>query len=229
MELTGEQLIPAPRQAVWDAINDPEILRQCITGCEGVTKTSDTDFEASVQVKVGPVKARFKGKVTLSDLDPPTSCTISGEAQGGVAAGFGKGSAKVQLADADNGATRLTYAVNAQVGGKLAQIGARLIDGVAAKMAEDFFVKFNQIVGGPSATGMTSDGSADVSATAEAAKDLAAAEPIAASATLDALPKSGTSAAAQPQPPVTGGIPSWVWITGLIVIVCAATVLILRS
>lgn len=206
MELTGEQLIPAPRQAVWDAINDPEILRQCITGCESVTKTSDTDFEASVQVKVGPVKARFKGKVTLSDLDPPSSCTISGEAQGGVAAGFGKGSAKVQLAEADGGATRLTYAVNAQVGGKLAQIGARLIDGVAAKMAEDFFVKFNQIVGGTGAAA-----AADVSATPEA------------------LPKAGTPAAAQPQAPVTGGIPSWIWITGLIVIVCAATVLILRS
>lgn len=228
MELTGEQLIPAPRQAVWDAINDPEILRQCITGCESVTKTSDTDFEAVVLVKVGPVKARFKGKVTLSDLDPPSSCTISGEAQGGVAAGFGKGSAKVQLADAQidgtgAGATRLTYAVNAQVGGKLAQIGARLIDGVAAKMAEDFFVKFNQIVGGPAA------GTTDAAATAEAAKDLAAAAPIAASATLDALPKADPPAAAQPQAPVTGGIPSWLWITGLIVIVCAATVLILRS
>lgn len=219
MELTGEQLIPAPRQAVWDAINDPEILRQCITGCESVTKTSDTDFEAAVLVKVGPVKARFKGKVTLNDLDPPSSCTISGEAQGGVAAGFGKGSAKVQLADADGGATRLTYAVNAQVGGKLAQIGARLIDGVAAKMAEDFFVKFNQIVGGSGAD----------TADADAAKDLAAAEPIAASATLDALPKTDTSAAAQPQTPVTGGIPSWLWIAGLIVIVCAATILILRS
>ncbi len=217
MELTGEQLIPAPRQAVWDAINDPEILRQCITGCESVTKTSDTDFEAAVLVKVGPVKARFKGKVTLGDLDPPSSCTISGEAQGGVAAGFGKGSAKVQLVDADNGATRLSYAVNAQVGGKLAQIGARLIDGVAAKMAEDFFVKFNQIVGGPGAAGAV-----DVSATA-------ADEPIAASAALAALPKTEPSAAAQPQTPVTGGIPSWLWITGLIVIVCAATVLILRS
>jgi carbon monoxide dehydrogenase subunit G len=216
MELTGEQLIPASRQAVWDAINDPEILRQCITGCESVTKTSDTDFEASVQVKVGPVKARFKGKVSLSDLDPPNSCTISGEAQGGVAAGFGKGSAKVQLADAENGATRLSYSVNAQVGGKLAQIGARLIDGVAAKMAEDFFTKFNQIVAGPHST----------SATAEAAKDAALAEPIAASATTDALQQS---AAAQPAAPVTGGIPSWLWITGLIVIVCAATVLILRT
>jgi len=208
MELTGEQLIPAPRQAVWDAINDPEILRQCITGCESVTKTSDTDFEAAVLVKVGPVKARFKGKVTLSDLDPPSSCTISGEAQGGVAAGFGKGSAKVQLVD-ENGATRLSYAVNAQVGGKLAQIGARLIDGVAAKMAEDFFAKFNHIVGGPRAAD-----TADASAPAEAVKGPAAAEP---------------SAAAQPQTPVTGGIPSWLWITGLIVIVCAATVLILRS
>lgn len=214
MELTGEQLIPASRQAVWDAINDPEILRQCITGCESVTKTSDTDFEAAVMVKVGPVKARFKGKVTLGDLDPPSSCTISGEAQGGVAAGFGKGSAKVQLADTQidgmpGPATRLSYSVNAQVGGKLAQIGARLIDGVAAKMAEDFFVKFNQIVGGPAV------GAAD------------------ATAMLDAQPKADTPAAAQPQTPsttpVTGGIPSWLWITGLIVIVCAATVLILRS
>ncbi len=223
MELTGEQLIPAPRQAVWDAINDPEILRQCITGCESVVKTSDTDFEAAVLVKVGPVKARFKGKVTLSDLDPPSSCTISGEAQGGVAAGFGKGSAKVQLAD-ENGATRLSYAVNAQVGGKLAQIGARLIDGVAAKMAEDFFTKFNQIVGGPGTVG-----AGNVSATAEAAEDLASAEPIAAPATHAAPPKTEPSAAAQTQTPVTGGIPSWIWITGLIVIVCAATVLILRS
>lgn len=212
MELTGEQLIPAPRQAVWDALYDPEILRQCIAGCESITKTSETDFEATVQVKVGPVKARFKGKVSLGDLDPPNSCTISGEAQGGVAAGFGKGSARVQLSDAEAGNTRLTYAVNAQVGGKLAQIGARLIDGVAAKMAEDFFAKFNQLVAAPAAA-------------AEAAKDLAMAEPIGASATVEALPKS---AAAQPSP-VTGGIPSWLWITGLIVIVCAATVLILRS
>lgn len=215
MELTGEQLIPAPRQAVWDAINDPEILRQCITGCESVTKTSDTDFEAAVLVKVGPVKARFKGKVTLGDLDPPNSCTISGEAQGGVAAGFGKGSAKVQLVDAQidgtpGSATRLSYSVNAQVGGKLAQIGARLIDGVAAKMADDFFVKFNQIVGGAAGTGAVD-----------------------ASATLDAQTTTDTPAAVQPQAssntPVTGGIPSWLWITSLIVIVCAATVLILRS
>ncbi len=149
MELTGEQLIPAPRAKVWDALYDPDILRQCIAGCETVTKTSDSEFEATVQVKVGPVKAKFKGKVTLTDLDPPNSCTIQGEAQGGVAAGFGKGNAKVQLADAQidgapGGATKLTYSVQAQVGGKLAQIGARLIDGVAAKMAEDFFAKLTR-------------------------------------------------------------------------------------
>lgn len=224
MELTGEQLIPAPRQTVWNALYDPEVLRQCITGCESVTKTSDTEFEASVQVKVGPVKARFKGKVSLQDLDPPNSCTISGEAQGGVAAGFGKGNAKVQLTDAENGATRLTYNVNAQVGGKLAQIGARLIDGVAAKMADEFFTKFNQLVAGPSA-----GSDAGTAATAEAARDLAAAEPIAASATLAAMPNPAASAAPQPETTVTGGIPSWIWITGLIVIVCAATALILRN
>jgi carbon monoxide dehydrogenase subunit G len=206
MELTGEQLIPAPRKAVWDALYDPEVLRQCITGCETVTKTSDTEFEATVLVKVGPVKARFKGKVSLNDLDPPNSCTISGEAQGGVAAGFGKGSAKVQLTDAEAGVTRLTYNVNAQVGGKLAQIGARLIDGVAAKMADEFFTKFNQLVATPAGD--------------------TAAEPVAV-ATAGAT-QSGT-AAPQPQLPVTGGIPSWLWISGLIVIVCAATVLVLRS
>lgn len=221
MELTGEQLIPAPRAKVWDALYDPDILRQCIAGCETVTKTSDTEFEATVQVKVGPVKAKFKGKVTLTDLDPPSSCTINGEAQGGVAAGFGKGNARVQLADAESGATKLTYSVQAQVGGKLAQIGARLIDGVAAKMAEDFFTKFNQIVAAPQ----------DAAAVADAAKDIAMAEPIAASASLDALPKTQQPAA--PQTPntgsVTGGIPSWLWIAGLIVIVCAATVLVLRG
>lgn len=221
MELTGEQLIPAPRAKVWDALYDPDILRQCIAGCETVTKTSDTEFEATVQVKVGPVKAKFKGKVTLTDLDPPNSCTINGEAQGGVAAGFGKGNAKVQLADAENGATKLTYSVQAQVGGKLAQIGARLIDGVAAKMAEDFFAKFNQIVAAPQ----------DAAQIAETAKDMANAEPIAASASLDALPKAQQPAAPQTPAtgPVTGGIPSWLWIVGLIVIVCAATVLVLRN
>lgn len=216
MELTGEQLIPAPRDKVWAAINDPEILRQCITGAETVTKTSDTDFEAVVQVKVGPVKAKFKGKVSLTELDPPNGCTIVGEAQGGVAAGFGKGSAEVRLTDAQVGetaGTRLTYAVKAQIGGKLAQIGARLIDGVAAKMADDFFSKFNTIVAGP-ATG-TPDTAAVQDAAADTATDIA-------------TPPAAASAAPQPAG-VSGGIPSWLWIAGLIVIVCAVTVLVLRN
>ncbi|HLT78078.1 MAG TPA: carbon monoxide dehydrogenase subunit G [Ferrovibrio sp.] len=218
MDLNGEQLIPAPRAKVWAALNDPEILRQCIAGCESVTKLSDTDFEALVQVKVGPVKAKFKGKVTLTDLDPPNSCTIVGEAQGGVAAGFGKGNARVELTDADQGATRLTYAAKAQIGGKLAQIGARLVDGVAAKMAEDFFTKFNQIVAEPDAG---------------AAPQEAVEEPVAATAAVGALPDTtATAAQAAPPPaptPVTGGIPSWAWIIGLIVIVGAVTLLVLRS
>lgn len=219
MELTGEQLIPAPRTKVWDAINDPEILRQCITGAESVTKTSDTDFEATVQVKVGPVKARFKGKVSLGDLDPPNSCTISGEAQGGVAAGFGKGSAEVQLTDAPVGGgtgTKLTYAVKAQVGGKLAQIGARLIDGVAAKMADDFFSKFNALVGAPAA---------DAGAAAQNAQGSE-------SVPETAVGAAATTAAPQPAPlpaPVTGGIPSWAWIVGLIVIVGIVTAIVLRQ
>ena len=224
MELNGEQLIPAPRAKVWAALNDPEILRQCIAGCESVTKTSDTDFEATVQVKVGPVKARFKGKVSLTDLDPPSSCTIVGEAQGGVAAGFGKGSARVELTEVEQDSTRLTYAAKAQIGGKLAQIGARLVDGVAAKMAEDFFTKFNQIVGAPAAEPTVAE--AQMTTGAEAAAHKAIEEPIAASASLGALPDTTATAA---RAPVTGGIPSWAWIAGLIVVVCAITVLVLRS
>ncbi len=149
MELAGEQRIPAPRAAVWGALNDPEILKKCIAGCQSLTKTGDNSFSAVVQAKVGPVSAKFNGRVTLADLDPPNSYTLSGEGQGGVA-GFGKGSAKVKLSD-DGGVTVLTYAATAQVGGKLAQIGSRLVDGAAAKMAEDFFTRFNEIVAAQSA------------------------------------------------------------------------------
>lgn len=229
MDLNGEQLIPAPRSKVWAALNDPEILRQCIAGCESVTKLSDTDFEALVQVKVGPVKAKFKGKVALTELDPPNSCIIVGEAQGGVAAGFGKGNARVELTDAEQGATRLTYVAKAQIGGKLAQIGARLIDGVAAKMAEDFFTKFNQIVAEPGAA-EPSVAEAMATSGAEAAQQRAIDEPIAASATLGALPDTtATAAQSTAHAPVTGGIPGWAWIIGLIAIVCVITILVLRS
>ncbi|HEY5609255.1 MAG TPA: carbon monoxide dehydrogenase subunit G [Alphaproteobacteria bacterium] len=144
MDMTGEYRIPAPRDAVWAALNDPEVLKQVIPGCEELNKISDTELTAKVAAKVGPVSARFAGKVTLSDINPPESYTISGEGQGGVA-GFAKGGATVHL-DADGNATILKYTAKAQVGGKLAQIGSRLIDSTARKMADEFFAKFAEVV-----------------------------------------------------------------------------------
>ncbi len=144
MEMTGEYRIPAPRQRVWEALNDPEILKQCIPGCEELEKKSDTEFEARVLAKVGPVKARFKGKVELSDIRAPESYVISGEGKGGPA-GFARGSATVHLEEVD-GATVLRYEARADVGGKLAQIGSRLVQGTAKKMADEFFGKFSEVV-----------------------------------------------------------------------------------
>ena len=140
MDMTGEVRLPAPRETVWRALNDPEILKRSIPGCEEIQKLSDTEMTAKVSAKVGPVSAKFTGKVTLSDLDPPNGYTISGEGQGGVA-GFAKGGAHVSLKD-DTGGTMLSYKVNAQVGGKLAQIGSRLVDGTARKLADQFFDRF---------------------------------------------------------------------------------------
>ena len=147
MDMTGEYRVTAPQNKVWDALNDPDILKQCISGCEEVQKLSPTEFTAKVQARVGPVSARFGGKVTLSDLDPPNGYKISGEGTGGVA-GFAKGGAEVHLTP-DGDATKLSYKVTAQVGGKLAQIGSRLIDSTARKYADDFFAKFASIVGAP--------------------------------------------------------------------------------
>ncbi|MGH6961556.1 MAG: SRPBCC family protein, partial [Dongiaceae bacterium] len=135
MDLTGEYRIPAPREAVWKALNDPEILKQSIPGCEEIQKLSDTEMTAKVTARVGPVKASFSGKVTLSDLDPPNGYKISGEGQGGVA-GFARGGAEVHLKPDETGAgTVLTYTATAAVGGKLAQIGSRLIEGTSKQMA----------------------------------------------------------------------------------------------
>jgi carbon monoxide dehydrogenase subunit G len=146
MDLNGEYRIAAPREAVWKALNDADVLRQCIPGCESVEKTSDTEFNAKVRAKVGPVSAGFTGKVTLSDLDPPNGYKISGEGQGGVA-GFARGGADVRLVPDETGSgTILTYAVQANVGGKIAQIGSRLIEGTARSMAEQFFGKFAELV-----------------------------------------------------------------------------------
>jgi carbon monoxide dehydrogenase subunit G len=187
MDMTGEYRIPAPRETVWKALNDPDVLKQCIPGCETLDKKSDTEFAATVTAKVGPVKAKFGGNVKMSDLDPPNGYTISGEGSGG-AAGFAKGGAKVKLAE-DGGATVLSYTVNATVGGKLAQIGSRLIDSTAKKMANDFFSKFAEVVGG--------------SAPAAAAP---AAE----------TPTPAPAPVAEPGP--KKGLPAAVWVIGVIVI-----------
>lgn len=147
MEMSGEELINASRDAVWTALNDPEVLKQAIPGCQTVERDSDTSFKATVKIKVGPVKATFKGQVTLSNIDEPNGYTITGEGKGGVA-GFGKGGADIRLTDVDGG-TLLSYDVKASVGGKMAQIGSRLIDSTAKKLAGDFFTKFNELVSDP--------------------------------------------------------------------------------
>ena len=149
MDMMGEYRIAAPRQAVWEGLNDPEVLKQSISGCHEIQRISDTELTAQVTIKVGPVKAKFNGNVTLSDLNPPESYTITGEGKGG-AAGFAKGGAKVKLVE-DGEETVLTYEVHANVGGKLAQIGQRLIQSTAKKMADDFFGKFAAVVGQPTA------------------------------------------------------------------------------
>ncbi len=192
MDMTGEFRIPASRDAVWRGLNDPEILKRSIAGCEELEKTSDTEFVAKVTAKVGPVKARFAGKVTLSDLDPPNGYKISGEGQGG-AAGFAKGSADVRL-EPDGEATVLKYSVHAAIGGKLAQIGARLIDGAAHKMAEDFFASFAQNVAGP-APGAAEAGPAPAEAPPAAVGDV-------------------------PAPAVsrTAGLKPWIWVAALVVV-----------
>jgi carbon monoxide dehydrogenase subunit G len=140
MEFTGTYSIPASREAVWDALNDPEILKACIPGCEAMAQQGDNQFEATVFAKVGPVQARFKGKVSLENLEPPTAYDLKFDGSGGVA-GFAKGDARISLETEGNN-TVMTYQANAKIGGKLAQIGQRLVDSSAKKMADDFFSEF---------------------------------------------------------------------------------------
>jgi uncharacterized protein len=147
MDMTGEYRIPAPREKVWAALNDPDVLRASIPGCQSLDKVSDNEFAARVVAKVGPVKSTFNGHVALSNINAPESYTISGEGKGG-AAGFAKGGADVRLKEED-GETLLNYTAKADVGGKLAQLGSRLIDGTAKKMADEFFANFRQQVTGP--------------------------------------------------------------------------------
>ena len=146
MDLTGSRTIAAPRAAVWAALNDAAVLKDCIPGCESMTGSPEEGFEAVVKQKVGPVKATFKGAVTLSNVVPPESYRIEGEGKGGVA-GFAKGGADVRLAEVPAG-TELTYAVDAKVGGKIAQLGGRVVDSIATRMADEFFERFKARVEG---------------------------------------------------------------------------------
>ena len=236
MDMTGEYRIAAPRAKVWAALNDAEILKQSIPGCDEIEKTSDTSFTAKVTAKVGPVKASFGGKVTLSDMDPPNGYTITGEGSGGVA-GFAKGGAKVGLVD-DGAGTLLTYSVDAQVGGKLAQIGSRLIDGTARKMAEDFFSRFAALVAeGEVAAPVAAEPAQEPAATlsAEPAVEAAyasAVDPHAAPMAMEAeaAPPSmptvaATLGAAGGATPVStgnkpsGGLNPWIWIPALVIVI----------
>jgi carbon monoxide dehydrogenase subunit G len=146
MEMQSSRSVPAPVQTVWAALNDPAFLKDCIPGCETIDPDGENAYRIAVAARIGPVAAKFNGRMQLSDIDPPKGYTLSFEGQGG-AAGFAKGSAKVELAPAENGAAMtLSYTVNAQVGGKIAQIGSRLVDGAAQKLADDFFARFSEKV-----------------------------------------------------------------------------------
>ena len=182
MDLKEERRIAAPREVVFAALNDPEILAKAIPGCESLEKLSDTELAATVTAKVGPVRAKFKGQVTLSDLNPPESYTISGEGKGG-AAGFAKGGAVINLEEDGQGGTLLNYEVKADVGGKLAQLGGRLIEGTSKKLAGEFFDTFEQLV-------VESESGGAAAAPAEAEAPAAEAAPVA--------PMVGEPAAAAP-------------------------------
>jgi carbon monoxide dehydrogenase subunit G len=146
MEMTGEQLIPASQQQTWEALNDPKMLKECVPGCESIDPIGENQYQVLMVARVGPVSAKFKGKLTLSDIRPPNSYAIAFEGQGGPA-GFAKGGANVRLSSEKPGETKLAYDVKASVGGKLAQIGSRLVDAAAKKVADDFFKNFNAKVG----------------------------------------------------------------------------------
>ncbi len=204
MDMTGEYRIEAPREVVWRGLNDPNVLKQCIPGCESIEKLSDTELTAKVALSIGPVKARFTGKVTLSDLDPPNGYKITGEGQGGVA-GFGKGGATVTL-QPDGNATILRYVATASVGGKIAQLGARLVDATAKKLADEFFSKFQAALG-----------------------PVAVAEPAAAPAG-DLTPAPVTTIAPSPAGAAASrGLAPIVWIPALIVIIAIITWLFVRQ
>jgi uncharacterized protein len=198
MDMTDSRIINAPRAAVWAALNDPNMLKQCIIGCDSLDETEKDTFVAAMSVKVGPVSAKFKGKLQLEDVQAPDFYTIKFEGQGGPA-GFANGSAKVELTDESTTSTRLTYTANAMIGGKLAQVGSRLVDAAARKIADDFFSKFDALVAVPVAepTATSSEGSGDAAALVVVTKPAAA-------------------------------VPTWAWVVGAVVIAVVAMVFFSR-
>jgi carbon monoxide dehydrogenase subunit G len=146
MEMSNTRIVPAPPQAVWDALNDPAVLKDCLPGCESIEMGSEGEWQVVLAARIGPVSARFNGRMTMSDVVAPTSYTLRFDGQGG-AAGFARGHARVSLAASGESETALTYVAEAQVGGKLAQIGSRLVDGVAARMTDDFFGRLVERLG----------------------------------------------------------------------------------
>lgn len=150
MQMTGEQVVAAPREKVWEALNDPEVLRQAIPGCQSLERDGADRFTAVAEIKIGPIGARFKGNVQLSDIDAPNGYTIAGSGNGGIA-GNAKGGAKVRLSDAPGGGTLVSYTVDAEVGGRMAQLGGPIIDATAKNLAGKFFAKFGEVVSGTAA------------------------------------------------------------------------------
>lgn len=220
MHMAGEQRIAASRQRVWEALNDPEVLKQCIPGCQSLEREGDDRLAAVAEVKIGPIGARFKGLVTLSELDPPNGYTITGQGNGGVA-GSAKGGARVRLSD-DGAGTLVSYDVDAEVGGRMAQLGGPIIDATAKQLAGKFFATFGQVVGGAAAA---------AEAAPVAAPEAAAVAPAQVAAPVAAAVAAPVAAApapivvhAPPAPAPTGGYP-WGWIAAVVLAILAGFLL----
>lgn len=211
MEMHASRPLAVSQQQAWQALNDAQTLKQCLNGCEKFELTEDGNYAVTMAVKVGPVSAKFNGKVTLSEIQPPESYTIAFEGQGGVA-GFGKGQAKVALSPVDESHCELQYDVQAQVGGKIAQLGQRLIDGAAKNMADDFFARFEALMqqrhpAAPAAE-VTDEQSQELDARSWEHDAAASGH-----ASLDATPIA--------PPPEKTGVPAWAWALGAVVVLVA--------
>ena len=210
MQMTGEQRIVAPRQRVWEALNDAEVLRQCIPGCQSLEKEADNRFAAVAEVKIGPIGARFKGAVQLSDIDAPNGYTISGSGSGGIA-GNARGGAKVRLSDAPGGGTLVSYEVEAEVGGRMAQLGGPIIDATAKNLAGKFFARFGEVASGAPSVHAPEPAMVEP-ATGESVSDVAG-------PTVPVVLASSTVTGA------AGGTRLWGWIAALVAAVLAGYLL----